>query len=93
MEISYPKLRIIPLDEKRMIARFAPGVEIPCIPSSAAWAFAPPPSSGRISSNPPWIHAGNLDNKELVSARLSLFRTLLREPYLRWADGHAGRQR
>src|SRR5207245_11733706 len=27
----------------------------------------PSPASGRISSNPPGIHAGNLDNKELVA--------------------------
>jgi len=28
---------------------------------------APPPSVGRVSSNPPGLHTGNLDNHELVA--------------------------
>ena len=28
---------------------------------------APPPEAGRVSSNPPGTHAGNLDNRELVA--------------------------
>src|SRR5258708_4987732 len=47
-EFPYPRLRIIPLDEKRMIARFAPGVEIPLHPFFGSMGVAPPPSSGRI---------------------------------------------
>jgi len=34
----YAKMKIIPLDEKRMVAKFAPGIEIPLHPFSAAWA-------------------------------------------------------
>jgi acetamidase/formamidase len=64
------RTRIIPLDAKRLTAEFAPGIEIPLRPFFGSMGVAPPP--GRWSSNPPWIHAGNLDNRELV-AGTSLF--------------------
>src|SRR5260370_10791366 len=64
-DFPYPKMRIIPLDEKRMVAHFADGIEIPLHPFFGSIGVAPPEVSGRISSAPPWIHAGNLDNKEL----------------------------
>ena len=31
-DYPYPKMKIIPLDEKRMVARFAPGIDIPLHP-------------------------------------------------------------
>jgi acetamidase/formamidase len=31
-DYPYPRMKIIPLDEQRMIARFAPGIEIPLAP-------------------------------------------------------------
>lgn len=89
-EFPYPKLRIIPLDEKRMIARFAPGVEIPLHPFFGSMGVAPPPSSGRISSNPPWIHAGNLDNKELVAGTTLFIPVHAAGAFFEVGDGHAG---
>ena len=59
--------RIIRMDRKRMIGHFAPGIEIPLRPFFGSMGVAPPPARGRVSSNPPDIHAGNLDNKELVA--------------------------
>src|SRR5258708_5152327 len=50
-----------------MVAQFAPGLEIPLHPFFGSMGVAPPRDSGRVSSNPPSIHAGNLDNKELVA--------------------------
>jgi acetamidase/formamidase len=52
-DFPYPKTKIIPLDEKRMIARFAPGIEIPLHPFFGSMGVAPPETSGRISSAPP----------------------------------------
>src|SRR3989475_7905998 len=66
-DFPYAKMRIIPLDEKRMVAHFSDGIEIPLRPFFGSIGVAPPEVSGRISSAPPWIHAGNLDNKELVA--------------------------
>jgi acetamidase/formamidase len=57
--------RIIPIDARKMTAEFAPGVVIPLRPFFGSMGVAPPPDQGRVSSNPPGRHAGNLDNKEL----------------------------
>src|SRR5262245_40866263 len=64
--------RIIPLDAKTMTATFAPGIVIPLHPFFGSMGVAPPPEAGRVSSNPPGTHAGNLDNKALV-ARTTLY--------------------
>src|SRR4051794_31321990 len=66
-DFPYARMRIIPLDEKTMTAHFAEGIEIPLRPFFGSIGVAPPEVSGRISSAPPWVHAGNLDNKELVA--------------------------
>jgi len=58
--------KIIPIDAKTMTAEFAPGIVIPLKPFFGSMGVAPAMSVGRISSNPPSTHAGNLDNKELV---------------------------
>ncbi|MBM3725239.1 MAG: acetamidase [Acidobacteria bacterium] len=66
-EFPYEYRKLIPLDEKRMVARFAPGVEIPLRPFFGSMGVAPPGDLGRVDSAPPWVHAGNLDNKEMVA--------------------------
>jgi acetamidase/formamidase len=57
--------RIIPIDARAMTAEFAPGIVIPLRPFFGSMGVAPAPDLGRVSSNPPGKHAGNLDNKEL----------------------------
>jgi len=59
--------KIIPLDRKTMTAEFEPGIVIPLRPFFGSMGVAPEPAAGRVSSNPPGRHAGNLDNKELVA--------------------------
>src|SRR5579863_1669107 len=59
-DFPYARSRIIPLDRERMIGRFATGIEIPLHPFFGSMGVAPPESIGRISSGPPWMHAGNL---------------------------------
>ncbi len=66
-DYPYKRVKIFPLDEDRMIARFADGIEIPLQLFFGSMGVAPPKEIGRISSAPPWIHAGNLDNKDLVA--------------------------
>jgi acetamidase/formamidase len=89
-DFPYARMRIIPLDEKRMIARFAPGVEIPLRPFFGSLGVAPPLVSGRISSAPPWIHAGNLDNKELVAGTTLFIPVHAKGALFLAGDGHAG---
>jgi acetamidase/formamidase len=89
-DFPYARMRIIPLDEKRMVARFAPGIEVPLHPFFGSLGVAPPPVSGRISSGPPWIHAGNLDNKELVAGTTLFIPLHARGALFLAGDGHAG---
>jgi acetamidase/formamidase len=89
-DYPYPKMKIIPLDEKRMVARFAPGIEIPLHPFFGSMGIAPPDSSGKFSSNPPWIHAGNLDDKELVAGTTLYIPVHAAGALFEVGDGHAG---
>ena len=61
------RTRIIQLDTVRMTASLGGGIVIPLHPFWGSMGDAPPPDSGRLSSNPPGTHAGNLDNKYLVA--------------------------
>lgn len=87
-EFPYPKTKIIPLDAKRMVADFGNGIEIPLHPFFGSMGDAPP--SGRIHSSPPWIHAGNLDNKELVAGTTLYIPVHVRGALFEVGDGHAG---
>src|SRR5213594_76898 len=89
-DYPYPKMKIIPLDENRMIARFAPGIEIPLHPFFGSMGVAPPETSGRLSSNPTWIQAGNLDNKDLVAGTTLYIPVHAPGALFEVGDGHAG---
>src|SRR5713226_8747393 len=51
---------------------------------------APPEPYGRISSAPPGIHAGNMDNKELVAGTTLYLPVHARGALFEIGDGHAG---
>ena len=51
--------------------------------------MAPPPDAGRISSNPPGIHAGNLDNKALVAGTTLFIPVHAPGALFEVGDGHA----
>lgn len=80
---------IIRLDRRRMIAEFAPGIEIPLRPFFGSMGVAPPPAEGRVSSNPPGRHAGNLDNKELVAGTTLWIPVHVPGALFQIGDGHA----
>jgi acetamidase/formamidase len=84
------RTKIIPLDERRMVAHFADGIEIPLRPFFGSLGLAPPDSAGRISSAPPWTHAGNLDNKELVAGTTLFIPVQAPGALFEAGDGHAG---
>jgi acetamidase/formamidase len=83
-------MRIIPLDRDRMMAKFAPGIEIPLRPFFGSMGVAPPDAYGRIDSAPPGIHAGNMDNKELVAGTTLYLPVHARGALFEIGDGHAG---
>jgi acetamidase/formamidase len=89
-DFPYRRIKIIPLDRQRMVARFAPGIEIPLHPFFGSMGVAPPPDYGRIDSAPPGIHAGNLDNKELVAGSTLYLPVWAPGALFEIGDGHAG---
>ena len=81
-------VRIIPLDRTRMTAEFAPGIVIPLRPFFGSMGVAPAPEAGRVSSNPPGRHAGNLDNRELVAGSTLYIPVFARGALFEVGDGH-----
>ena len=81
--------RIIPLDAKAMTAAFAPGIVIPLHPFYGSMGVAPAPEDGRVSSNPPGTHAGNLDNKSLVAGTTLFIPVHAPGALFEIGDGHA----
>jgi acetamidase/formamidase len=82
--------RIIELDTIRMLGHFADGITIPLHPFFGSVGVAPPQASGRVNSAPPGIHAGNLDNKELVAGTTLYIPVWTKGALLELGDGHAG---
>lgn len=89
-DYPYGKTKIIPLDRGRMIGKFAPGIEIPLHPFFGSMGVAPPEGAGRINSAPPWMHAGNMDNKELVAGTTLYIPVHAPGALFEVGDGHAG---
>jgi acetamidase/formamidase len=89
-DFDYSKTKIIPLDKKTMTGQFAPGITIPLHPFFGSIGVAPPAAMGKISSAPPGIHAGNLDNKELVAGTTLYIPVWTKGALLEIGDGHAG---
>ncbi len=73
-----------------MVAKFAPGIEIPLHPFFGSMGDAPPESAGRFNSAPPWIMAGNLDNKDLVAGTTLYIPVHAPGALFEVGDGHAG---
>jgi acetamidase/formamidase len=89
-DYPYGGSKIIPLDRAKMIAHFAPGIDIPLHPFFGSMGVAPPASAGRIDSAPPWMHAGNMDNKELVAGTTLYIPVHAKGALFEAGDGHAG---
>jgi len=88
-EIFDRKMRLISLDAKKMTGHFADGIEIPLHPFFGSAGVAPPKEAGRWNSAPPWVHAGNLDNKELVEGTSLFIPVHVKGALFEIGDGHA----
>src|SRR5262249_23754926 len=88
-DYDHTRTRIIRLDAKRMVGHFGKGIEIPLRPFFGCLGVAPPPSAGRISSGPPGVHAGNLDNKELIAGTTLFIPVHVAGALFAVGDGHA----
>ncbi len=80
---------LIHLDRQKMTAEVAPGIVVPLRPFFGSMGVAPAAELGRVSSNPPGRHAGNLDNRELVAGSTLYIPVFVKGALLEIGDGHA----
>lgn len=83
------RMKIVPLDPEHGVAHFAPGIDVPLHPFFGSIGVAPPDSIGRVSSAPPSLHGGNLDNRELVAGTVLYLPVWVPGALLEVGDGHA----
>ncbi len=89
---DFPNLwqRIIPIDKAKKTAEVAKGVVIPVNrPFFGTMGVAPPLTLGRISSGPPGVHCGNLDNKDLVAGTTLFIPVHVKGALFSVGDAHA----
>jgi acetamidase/formamidase len=88
-DFPYSRTKIIPLDRQKMTADFAPGVTLPLHPFFGSMGVAPA-TTAKYNSAPPWMHAGNIDNKEMVAGTTLYIPVNAKGALFEAGDGHAG---
>ncbi len=86
-DFPYSRTKIVRLDREKMVADFAPGIEIPLHPFFGSMGIATP--AGKSDSAPPWMNAGNMDNKELVAGSTLFIPVNTKGANFEVGDGHA----
>jgi acetamidase/formamidase len=89
---EFPKYfeRIIAINREARTAEVAPGVVIPLTaPFFGTMGVAPPPALGRISSGPPGVHVGNIDNKDVRAGTTLYMPVHAAGALFSVGDGHA----
>ncbi len=88
-DFPYARVKIVPLDAKRMVGHFGPGIDVPLRPFFGSMGVAPPPSFGRYDSTAPTISGGNMDDKALVAGTTVFFPVHASGALFEVGDGHA----
>lgn len=88
-DFPYDSMRILMMDLDKNTCELLPGVIIPLRPFFGTMGVAATPGQGKISSAPPGIHAGNLDNKELVAGTILYIPVHNRGALFSAGDAHA----
>jgi acetamidase/formamidase len=88
-DFPYARVKIVPLDARRMVGQFGPGIEVPLAPFFGSMGVAPPPAFGRYDSAPPTINGGNMDDKALVAGTTLYLPVHAAGGLFQVGDGHA----
>ena len=88
-DFPYGRMKAFHLDRERMVADFAPGVQVPLRPFFGSMGVAPPESAGRYNSAPPWMHGGNMDDRSLVAGTSVFYPVNAPGGLFEAGDGHA----
>ncbi|MFB3923255.1 MAG: acetamidase/formamidase family protein [Terriglobia bacterium] len=89
-EFTSTRYKLISLDAAREVAVFSDRVEIPLRPFFGVLGVSPPPEIGKLGSGSPWVHGGNMDNKELVAGSTVYLPVHVEGALFSIGDGHAG---
>lgn len=89
-DFPYARTKVVPLDLERNTALFSDEIVIPLRPFFGSMGVAPPLRMGRVSSGPPGVHTGNLDNKELTAGSTLYIPVHVPGALFSFGDGHAG---
>ncbi len=82
--------RVFKINRSSKTTEVAPGVVVPLDrPFFGTMGVAPPPPLGRISSGPPGIHTGNVDNKDLGAGATLYMPVHASGALFSAGDGHA----
>jgi acetamidase/formamidase len=88
-EFPHLPIRLIDLDLKTGMAEVVKGRKVRLKPFFGVLGVSPPRKLGEIPSNPPYVHGGNLDNKELVGGSILYLPIWKKGAGFSVGDGHA----
>jgi acetamidase/formamidase len=88
-DFPYAKARVLWIDLKNRTVEYAPGIRVPVKPFWGVMGVAPPPAMGRVSSGPPNIFGGNMDNRDLGAGSTLFLPVYVPGALLSIGDGHA----
>src|SRR5579862_8293356 len=88
-DFNYEKHRVLFMDLDKQTVEYAPGIVVPLKPFWGIIGVAPPSSMGRVSSGPPNIFGGNMDNRDLVAGTTLYLPVYAPGALLSIGDGHA----
>jgi acetamidase/formamidase len=88
-DFPYTRLRLTRFDPQTGEVDFAPGIKLKLAPFFGSIGVGPAPILGRVSTNPPGHHAGNLDNKDLVAGSRLFIPVHVPGALISFGDGHA----
>ena len=86
-EFTERRFKLVPVDLKKNMAEFAPGIRIPVRPFFGTFGVAA--ASGPVKTGRPGAHAGNLDNKWLVAGTKAFIPVQVPGALFSAGDGHA----
>ncbi len=87
-DFPYHHAVVVEIDKEKGTAHWGAGVNVPLAPFFGNFGVAPPARMGRVSSAPPGIWGGNLDNKELVPGASVFFPVFNDGALFSIGDGH-----
>jgi acetamidase/formamidase len=87
-DFPYTRLKFIRFDPETGTVAFAPGITLKLAPFFGSIGVGPHPLLGRVNTNPPGHHAGNLDNKDLVAGSTLYLPVHVPGALISFGDGH-----